>query len=268
MHIQATDDADLALGHRLADAARRVSLSFFRRELRRWSKSDGSLATEADLGVEDELRGLLRVERADDAVLGEERGQTGSSGRRWITDAIDGTLDFAAGGPDWGTLIGLEIDGRVVVGVCDLPVHQRRYWAVTGAGAFCLDEGAGTNRAMRVSTAADLRMARSYIPPTKWQPDARARAIADALTRATTPEPHVDHPALQVAAGGYELAVFLQGGPWDVAALAVIVEEAGGTFTDITGRYDLTAGTAIFSNGVLHGEVLRLLSSPAAAEHT
>jgi histidinol-phosphatase len=265
MHIRATYDADLALGHRLADAAREVSLSFFRREPRRWFKSDGSLATEADLGVEDGLRKQLRLERPDDAVLGEERGQTGSSGRRWIIDAIDGTVDFAAGGPDWGTLIGLEVDGRVVVGVCDLPVHQRRYWAVTGGGAFCLDERSGAERRMRVSTAADLRTARSYLPPAQWQPDARARALAHALARATAPEPHVDHPALQVAAGGYELALFMQGGPWDVAALAVIVEEAGGTFTDIAGRYDLTARTAVFTNGVLHAEVLRLLSSSAAA---
>jgi histidinol-phosphatase len=268
MHIRATDDADLALGHRLADAARRVSLSFFRRELRRWSKADGSLATEADLGVEDELRAQLRIERPDDAVLGEERGQTGSSGRRWIIDGIDGTVDFAAGGADWGTLIGLEVDGHVVVGVCDLPVHQRRYWAVTRGGAFCLDGRSEAPRALHVSAVADLRSARSYIPPPQWVPNESARAVVDAVARATAPEPHVDHPALQVAAGGYELAVFLQGGPWDVAALAVIVEEAGGRFTDITGRYDLTAGTAIFSNGVLHGDVLQLLSSSAAAEST
>ena len=124
-------------------------------------------------------------------------GQTGSSSRRWIIDAIDGTVDFAAGGPDWGTLIGLEVDGRVVVGVCDLPIHQRRYWAVTGGGAFCLDERSRAEQAMRVSTAADLRTARSYIPPAQWQPDAHARALAHALARATTPEPHVDHDSVE-----------------------------------------------------------------------
>jgi histidinol-phosphatase len=195
---------------------------------------------------------------------------SGSNGQttRCSARSIDGTVDFAAGGADWGTLIGLEVDGHVVVGVCDLPVHQRRYWAVTGGGAFCLDGRSEAPRALHVSAVADLRSARSYLPPPQWVPNESARAVVDAVARATAPEPHVDHPALQVAAGGYELAVFLQGGPWDVAALAVIVEEAGGRFTDITGRYDLTAGTAIFSNGVLHGDVLQLLSSSAAAEST
>ena len=135
--IEATYGSDLALSHRLADAAAQVSLSYFRRELRRWSKTDGSLATEADVAVEDELRARLRAERPGDAVLGEEHGQTGAGSRRWIIDGIDGTVDFAAGEADWGTLIALEVDGRVVVGVCDQPAHNRRYWAMRGSGVFC-----------------------------------------------------------------------------------------------------------------------------------
>ncbi len=91
--------ADLELAHLLADAAGVVSLGHFQRELRRWRKADGSLATEADLAVEDEVRGRLGVERPGDAVLGEERGQTGSGYRRWIIDGIDGTADFVAGSP-------------------------------------------------------------------------------------------------------------------------------------------------------------------------
>jgi len=98
--IEETYGSDLALGHRLADAAATVALSFFRGEFRSWSKTDGSLATEADLAVEDELRSRLRSERPGDAMLGEERGQTGTGSRRWIIDGIDGTVDFAAGRSD------------------------------------------------------------------------------------------------------------------------------------------------------------------------
>lgn len=127
---------DLELAHRLADTAAAVSRAYFRGELRSWAKSDGSLATEADLAVEDAIRAVLSCERQTDAVLGEERGLTGSGNRRWIIDGIDGTVDFAAGSPDWGTLIALEIDGEVVVGVCDQPIHERRYWATKGGGAF------------------------------------------------------------------------------------------------------------------------------------
>src|SRR6185436_13755621 len=114
---------DLQLARQLADAAATISLAHLGQDIGRWSKTDGSLATDADLAVEDALRAQLRSERPDDAVLGEERGQTGSSSRRWILDAIDGTVSFAAGGADWGTLIALERDGQIVVGVCDEPVH-------------------------------------------------------------------------------------------------------------------------------------------------
>jgi histidinol-phosphatase len=258
-----TFDSDLRLALRLADTASAVSLSYFRRALRSWSKPDGSLATDADVAVEDALRSQLDIERPGDAVLGEERGQTGAHGRRWIIDGIDGTVDFAADSPDWGTLIALEVDGQAVVGVCAQPAHHRRYWAVKGGGAFYSRTDSEMQYPLRVSEVRDLRDARSYLPPAQWLPDDRARAIASVLTRATSPEPHVDHPALQVAAGGYELAVFLIAGPWDLAAPGLIVEEAGGKFTDVRGRYDLTSGTAVFSNGLLHEDVLKLVSHVA-----
>src|SRR5262249_11990771 len=152
---------------------------------------------------------------------------------------------------DWGTLIALEIDGRVVVGVCVQPAHHRRYWAVKGGGSFCSHGHPEARRPLRVSAVRDLRIARSYLPPAQWLPNEHAHAIARVVASATSPEPHVDHPALQVAAGGYELAVFLIAGPWDLAAPGLIVEEAGGRFTDLAGRPDLTSGTAVFSNGLV-----------------
>ena len=254
-----TFDADLALAMRLADAARERSLFYFRRELQQWSKGDGSLATEADLAVEDELRGRLAVERPGDAVLGEERGQTGESTRCWIIDGIDGTIDFAAGEPDWGTLIALEVDGQVLLGVCDQPVHQRRYWAVRGGGAFCVGDGGSIPIRLQASTHAVLATARSYLPPPHWVPDDTSQTIGNALKAATRPEPHGNHPALQVAQGGYEFAMFFLMGPWDIAAPALIVQEAGGRFSDFSGRFSIRSGSAVFSNGVLHDDVLALV---------
>src|SRR5262245_30875726 len=100
----ASRETDLALAHKLADEAALLSLSLFGRAIGRWSKSDGSLATDADIAVERALRQRLAAERPDDAVLGEEEGETGASARRWIVDAIDGTVFFASGSADWGTL--------------------------------------------------------------------------------------------------------------------------------------------------------------------
>jgi histidinol-phosphatase len=252
--------ADLALAHQLADIASAVSLSHFRQTFDRWSKADGSIATTADLAVEDALRARLGVERPADAILGEERGESGSNARRWILDAIDGTVEFAAGSPEWATLIALEVDGRIVVGVCDEPANTRRYWAVRGGGAFRSNAPGTPPTKLGVSATHELAAARSYVPPPQWQPDDRSRRIAVALAEATNPQPQTDHPALQVAFGGYDVAVFLTAGAWDLAAPALVVEEAGGRFTDLSGRSDITSGTAIFSNGHVHDGVLRLVS--------
>ena len=251
-------DSDLALAHRLADLASSVSLSFFQRDPRNWSKQDGSLVTEADLAVEQLIREHIATARPADAVLGEEQGQTGAGERRWIVDAIDGTVDFAHGNPDWGTLIALEAGGDVVVAVCDEPARKRRYWAQRGGGAFVTNTSASNSR-LRVSAARDLASARSYVPPATWVPDDDAFALSQRVGNATTPVPHTEHPALQVASGGYEIALFFLGGPWDLAAPALIVEEAGGKFTDAKGRKDLFSGSALFSNGHLHDAVLELM---------
>jgi len=249
--------ADLALAHELAAEAHRVSAAFFRQPIKRWRKSDGSLVTEADIAVEKALRARLAVARPDDAILGEEEGQTGTSSRRWILDAIDGTVDFSAGGPDWGTLIALECDGRLVLGVAEMSGRARRYWAAAGQGAFCAGSD-GVPQKLNVAAAVDLATARTYVPPAEWASNDRARRIVAALSRASSPIEALEHPALLVASGRFDVAVFLIAGPWDLAAPALIVEEAGGRFSDLDGRADLFSGTAVFSNGHLHEAVVRV----------
>jgi histidinol-phosphatase len=249
--------ADLKLALRLADAAREISLARFRGQFEVRVKPDGSLVTEVDEAVEDELRRILASERPRDAILGEERGASGGGERRWLIDAIDGTHSFAAGAPHWGTLIALEIDGRVVVGVCDDPPIDRRYWAAKDLGAFRSDAGARESR-IRVSRTQELSGARSFVPSAEWVKGEAARAMAEALGSITNPVPAEDHPALQVAFGGYDLAVFFAAGPWDLAGPSIVVEEAGGKFTDIAGLPTLTAG-AVFSNGRIHDAAIECL---------
>jgi len=252
-----TLDADLDFALRLADAAREISLARFRGSFQKRLKADGSVVTEVDEAVEDELRELLARERPADAILGEERGASGSGERRWIIDAIDGTLSFAAGETGWGTLIALEIAGDVVVGVCDDPARDRRSWAVRGRGAF-RTEGASSPKRLHVSGTTELKRARSFVPPPEWVRGDEAVAMATALAGATRPTESEDHPALQVAFGGYDVAVFFMAGPWDLAAPLLVVEEAGGRFTDLNGAATLTAG-AVFSNGALHDATLDCL---------
>ena len=132
-----TLDADLDLALRLADAAREISLARFRGSFQRRLKADGSIVTEVDEAVEDELRELLARERPADAILGEERGASGSGERRWIIDAIDGTLSFAAGKTGWGTLIALEVAGQ----------RRRRCLRRSGSGPALL----GRQRSRRIA---------------------------------------------------------------------------------------------------------------------
>jgi histidinol-phosphatase len=250
-------ERELKFAHQLADAARQITLARYRGRFEQRIKHDGSIVTEVDEAVEDALRAQIARNRQDDAVLGEERGQSGHGARRWVIDAIDGTASFAAGTPEWGTLIALEVDGEVVVGVCDEPALDRRYWATLGGGAWCA-HGRADGRRLSVTATGDLSRSRSFVPPPHWVPDQRARELADALAAATRPGPADAHPALAVASGDYELAVFFVAGPWDLAAPALVVEEAGGRFTDLGGRKLITSGTAVFSNGRVHEAALRI----------
>lgn len=252
-------EEDRLLGHHLADEARRVSLSWFRRTLDTRTKADGGLVTDADLAVEDALRSLLAAERPTDSILGEERGQTGSSERRWFLDGIDGTEAFVAGKHEWGTLIALEVAGEVVLGIVDQPALGRRYWAAIGLGAHECDGAGGSVRQLHVSEVTALEQCRSYLPPPEWRGDRRVADAAARLGSIARPEPARDHPAIQVAWGGYEVALFGQAGPWDFAAPALIVSEAGGRFSDLDGHFRLDTGSGLFTNGLVHDVTLEKL---------
>lgn len=256
--------ADLALAHRLADTARSISMARFRGRFTSRAKADGSLVTEVDEAVEDALRALVKAERPQDAFLGEERGQEGHGARRWIVDAIDGTLSFAEGTEGWGTLIALEVEGRVVVGVCEMSPVDTRYWAHAGGGAFRARAGGAPER-LRVGVSTALAHAQTFVPPDRWLVTDAARVQAAAVEKATRryAHSHVDHPALKVADGSIDLAVFFLAGPWDLAAPAIVVAEAGGRFTDVAGEAGLTNG-AVFSNGRLHAAALEVLAAARA----
>ena len=226
-------------------------------------KADGSLVTEVDEATEDAIRAIVARERPNDAFLGEERGETGGGRRRWIVDAIDGTLDFAAGTTGWGTLIALEIDGRVAVGVCEMSPIGKRYWATRGGGAYVSSSGAPDVR-LAASDTVELAAARCFVPPALWVRTDAARAMSRAVRAATLPYEQDEHPALEIASGTADLCVFFMAGPWDLAAPSLVVEEAGGRFTDLKGGHSLTGG-AVFSNGPLHDAAILLLRQAAEA---
>ncbi|HET9608297.1 MAG TPA: inositol monophosphatase family protein [Acidimicrobiales bacterium] len=254
---------DLALAHRLADAADELTAAAFTGEaVAHELKPDGSPVSETDLLVERRISEILAAERPGDGVLGEEVGGSGPVGRRWILDGIDGTVLFVAGVRGWATEIALVVDGEPVVGVTTSGADGRRWWAARGAGAWRSSRG-GAPEPLAVSGQTDLDGGARYslIPPLDALPPDRRRLV-DRLDAAASYVPPVEHGAVFVAEGRVEACLQLGGGAWDFAALAVVVEEAGGRFSDLDGGRDLYGGgPVVFSNGRTHDAVLAALRS-------
>lgn len=253
---------DLALAHRLADAADALTAAAFTGEaVAHELKPDGSPVSETDLQVERRISEILAAERPNDGVLGEEVGGSGPVGRRWIVDGIDGTVLFVAGMRGWATEIALVVDGEPVVGISTSGADGRRWWAARGAGAWRSCPG-GEPEQLAVSGQPGLDGARySLIPPLDALASDRRRLVGR-LDPTATYVPPVEHGAVFVAEGRVEACVQLGGGAWDFAALAVVVEEAGGRFSDMDGGRDLYGGgPVVFSNGRTHEAVLAALRS-------
>jgi histidinol-phosphatase len=209
--------------------------------------------TEADQAAEKALRARIEAERPRDGVVGEEYGETtGSGGRRWILDPIDGTKSYVRGIPAWGTLIALERDGEIVVGVVSAPALRRRWWASRGGGAFADGEPI---RVSRVSAIEDSLLCYTSLPAfEKHGLGEEFRALAARCWEARGFSDYWAH--VLVAEGSADLAVEPVMNLWDNAPLQVIVEEAGGRFTDLEGRPRADGGSAVTTNGLLHDEVL------------
>ena len=242
--------ADLELALRLADAADAISLPRFRSGLVVETKPDLTPVTEADRAVEAELRRILGDERAADAVLGEEEGAVGSASRRWIVDPIDGTRNYSRGIPVWATLIALETEGVVQLGVVSAPALARRWWAERGSGAYANDERLHVSAVEQVEDAV-LSFALEDDVPDLARRAWHARGFGDFW------------PYMLIAEGSVDGAVDAVGvNEWDLAATQVIVEEAGGRFSDREGESRIDGGSAVASNDLLHDELLAALRAP------
>lgn len=244
--------ADLDLALSLADTADALSLPRFRAaDLQVETKPDLTPVTDADRAVERALRELLARERPGEGIFGEEEGDSGSAATRWVLDPIDGTRNFSRGIPVWATLIALERDGDIACGVVSAPALGHRWWAALGEGAFRDGERLRVSRVDAVSQAV-LSYSSSSLH------DVRALELA---RRAWHPQGYSDFWAFMLLAeGSLEIAVEHEMHPWDNAPLQVIVEEAGGRFTDLRGNRRYDGGSAVATNGLLHDEVLAALN--------
>jgi histidinol-phosphatase len=254
---------DLRLAHVLADDADSTSTDRYQAvDLRVDTKPDLTPVSDADKAVEEGIRRTLSRARPRDAVLGEEEGSSGFSQRRWVVDPIDGTKNYVRGVPVWATLISLMVEDEVVVGVVSAPMLNRRWWAMKGGGAFT---GKSLYKSTRcqVSDVSRLEDASlSYSSLDGWEERGRLDDFLTLSRRCWRTRAYGDFWShMLVAEGAVDVAAEPSLEIYDMAALDVIVREAGGRFTSLDGRDGPTGGNALASNGILHETVLGFLGS-------
>jgi histidinol-phosphatase len=244
---------DLELALALADAADAITMRHFQSAtLSVRTKADRTPVSEADEATEKMLRERLAGERPHDGVVGEEFGSTGSGARRWILDPIDGTKNYIRGVPVWATLIALEENGVMSAGVISAPAIPRRWWAARGEGAYA---NGRRLQASRVESLAEAFL--SYDSVNDFDPPDRFLALVRQCGRTRAFGDFWSH--MLVAEGAIDVAVEPKIALWDVAPIQVIVEEAGGRFTDLRGNATAGGGSVLTTNGVLHAAVLESL---------
>ncbi|HEY2321946.1 MAG TPA: inositol monophosphatase family protein [Thermoanaerobaculia bacterium] len=236
------DDLRLALA--LADAADEITMRYFQSAtLSVRTKSDRTPVSEADEAVERMIRSMLATERPDDGIVGEEFG-TVTRARNWIIDPIDATKNYVRGIPVFATLIALDDSA----GVVSAPALGRRWWASRGEGAFC------NGRRLHVSGVDKLDDAQADLPFNEERLGrrcGRVRCFGDFWQH------------MLVAEGSIEIAFDPVAAWWDMAPIQVIVEEAGGRFTNLAGEARADGGSGVSTNGLFHDQVLHTLSSHA-----
>ena len=247
-------EADLRFAHELADAADAVTLARFRSlDLRVDTKPDLTPVSEADRAAEDAVRSVAAASGRGEAVFGEEAGGgvgDGDAAARWIVDPIDGTRNYVRGLPVWATLLALERDGVVDVGLVSAPALGRRWWAVRGDGAWA------NGSACRVSEIARFEDAVVSTTSARDMPDGW-RALAG---RAWADRSFSDFwQYCLVAEGAVDVAADEMLELWDYAPLELIVAEAGGRCTTFAGGPPTPGESFVASNGRLHGEAVAAL---------
>ncbi len=242
----------------IARGAGEITLQYYRKRPETSTKSDGSYVTIADREAESYLRKQIAARFPDDAVLGEEEGEsTGRSGRRWIVDPIDGTFAFVHGVPFYGVLIALEIEGELKVGVVNIPALGEIVSAAKGVGCFLNGEPARVSETRELKDALVLCTDFAACARFGFGPAAE-RLQADAKTSRTWGD---CYGYVLVATGRADVMLDPVMNLWDCAPLLPIMEEAGGTFTDWCGERTASGGNAIATNGLLFEEVMRTIAT-------
>jgi histidinol-phosphatase len=262
----ARHDSWLTFALACCDNADALALEHFRRDLVIETKPDKSFVTQADTAIETAIRGRIGAAYPDHGVVGEEYGTAEGSGTiRWYIDPIDGTHNFMRGVPLFGTLLALEEDGELVVGVMSAPALGGRWYARRGGGAWAVTSfGPQADQPRRIGVSGVAAMSDAlllYASPLEIEASGEAPGFDALIRSAWRDRGFGDFWGYALVAEGASEAI-IEVGPksWDLAAPSIVVEEAGGRLTDVHGVRTIHGGTALASNGILHDEIVRRLA--------
>lgn len=235
----------------------------YRRGVASTTKIDGTPVTQADIEIEEMVRGAVAGERPGESVLGEEQGRgVAGSNRVWVVDPIDGTEVFAAGEPGAVFSIALVVDGRPEVAVVH-DLHDSRVWcAMEGNGAYSY--APRTKLRTSVLTAAQIQYARPANSGDHLWAEVVSRVYGNGVRMMERGS--VIAACMEVADGRLEAVIYGRSSPWDMAAASLIVTEAGGAFSDLNGlaqRLDLPLNGGIVSNGACHSNLVKMIAGQA-----
>ncbi len=250
--IQNSKELDVAI--ETAKIGADIALSYYQTDLEIELKEDRSPVTVADKAAEEEMKRYILSHYPKVHILAEESGGDRLHEEFWIVDPIDGTRSFARGIPWWCNLTAFFKNGEVVVGVCYFPVTDSILYAEKGKGCFL------NGKKVTVSDVDDLK--RSYIAygsPRYFPNKEVILDLASAGYVSRSPDP--TYAAFLVATGKYETVITANAKTWDAAPFALIIAEAGGTFTNLHGEpWTIHDVGYIASNGKIHKEIVSIVN--------
>lgn len=253
--------AALNAAREAAQAAAEVIRHYWRRGVEVETKADDTPVTIADREAERAIRGVLASALPEASIYGEEFGLDGDrNGLLWLVDPLDGTKSFVRRTPFFSTQIALMHGGELVLGVSSAPVYGEMMWATAGGGAWFNDER------VHVAPTQDIAQASLSIGNVKTLTlDARWQTLGELIRDSNRIRGYGDfcHYHL-LARGGLDLVVESDVHILDVAALSVIVREAGGAFTDLEGHtLTLETRNVLAGTPAIHAYALHRFSSTA-----
>lgn len=255
--------ARLELALAASDKARDLILQYYQSpDLKVDRKSDNSPVTIADRGAEEILRAEITQAFPDDSIMGEELPPVeGTNEFRWILDPIDGTKPFTHGVPLFGTLLGLEENGKLVMGVCRFPALDEVVYAMKGGGAWWKigDQEPRQAKVSQKSQLADSVFCTTTM--TRWETIGKQKAYEHLCRNSYLARGWGDcYGHMLVATGRVEVMIDPVLSPWDAAALVPILEEAGGHWVDFAGNPTIYSENGLAVNAALKDEILQIIS--------